>query len=336
MRSAIRSANTPWIGYRKSPGFPKKEIQAAARFLRAKQTRRDTLGLPIDSTPGITPAAQAITASGASQAIWRCPRKRYCKKRLRMRFLCLARSRRNHPAGFERDGPAADRHRQIRAFPKFIWRTQTDTVLDQIFPEKTIPDKSLWMQTGNLIAGIGFEPKKWSEAFRKLDFIAAVDLFMTPTTQYADVVLPAATFLEKESVRSWWFLCQTINKAISVEGCRPDVEINFELARRFDPNLRWKSVEALFDSILQNSGMSFRKLQKKGWMLPPEGNSSAPYRRHEKGLLRKDAIPDLRPPPARSSSTLFSVKNGIWSRFLTMKSRHSLQSADRILRKNIL
>lgn len=41
------------------------------------------------------------------------------------------------------------------------------------------------------------------EALKKLDFVVAVDLFMTPTAQLADVVLPAASFLEKDSIRSW-------------------------------------------------------------------------------------------------------------------------------------
>jgi len=46
---------------------------------------------------------------------------------------------------------------------------------------------------------------------------------MNPTTQYADVVLPAASFLEKDGVRTWWVPLQSINKVITVDGCRPDV-----------------------------------------------------------------------------------------------------------------
>ncbi|WP_160166932.1 molybdopterin-containing oxidoreductase family protein [Desulfotignum phosphitoxidans] len=36
----------------------------------------------------------------------------------------------------------------------------------------------------------------YRQAFKKLDFLAVFDLFMTPTAQIADLVLPAATFLE--------------------------------------------------------------------------------------------------------------------------------------------
>jgi anaerobic selenocysteine-containing dehydrogenase len=271
---------------------PKKDIQAAARFFAQSKPASIHWGLPIDSTPGITPTAQAITALWCLTGNLEVPGGNVIARNA---FECVSYALPGAEGIIRLPSKEADQPRigidKYGPFRKFIWRTQTDTVLDQIFSEKPYPIKALWMQTGNIIAGIGFEPKKWRDAFKKLDFIAAVDLFMTPTTQYADVVLPAATFLEKDGVRSWWVPLQTINKALSVEGCKPDVEINFELARRFDPNLQWKSVEDLFDSILHNSGMSFKELQKKTWAIPPEGNPSAPYHRHEKGLLRKDGMP---------------------------------------------
>jgi anaerobic selenocysteine-containing dehydrogenase len=157
----------------------------------------------------------------------------------------------------------------------------------------------MWIQTCNPVGGIGLDPKKWAEAFKKLDFIVAVDLFMNSTTQLADVVLPSATFLEKEGFRTWWVPLQSINKAISVEGCKPDVEINFELAKRFDPNFRWKSIHHLFDDIIRPSGMTFAELQEKGWVLPPEGHPSAPYQRYEKGLLRPDGKPGFQTPSGK-------------------------------------
>ena len=45
------------------------------------------------------------------------------------------------------------------------------------------------------------DPRRGRAAFEQLEFFAAVELFHTPTTRYADVVLPAASFLEKESCR---------------------------------------------------------------------------------------------------------------------------------------
>jgi anaerobic selenocysteine-containing dehydrogenase len=281
-------------------GVLKDKIREAARFFAKSKPSSIQWGLPIDSTPGITPTAQAITALWCLTGNLEVPGGNIVARNA---FECVSYALPGAEGVIKLSSQEADQKRiateKYGPFRKFIWRAQTDAVLEQIFSEKPYPIKALWMQTGNLIAGIGFEPKKWRDAIKKIDFVAAVDLFMTPTTQLADIVLPAATFLEKDGVRSWWVPLQTINKAISVDGCKPDVEINFELARRFDPNLRWKSIEELYDNILQNSGMTFKELQKKKWALPPEGNPSAPYHRHEKGLLRKDRRPGFETPSGR-------------------------------------
>jgi len=172
------------------------------------------------------------------------------------------------------------------------------------------PIKGLWIQTCNLLGGIGLDPKKWREALKKLDLVVAVDLFMNSTTQYADVVLPAASFLEKDGVRSWWVPLQSINKAISVEECRSDVEINFELARRFDPDFKWKTIHELFTDIIKPSGLTFKELQERGWAFPPDGHPSCPYNRHEKGLLRGDKKPGFQTPTGRFE--LYSTLREDW------------------------
>jgi anaerobic selenocysteine-containing dehydrogenase len=287
------------------------DIRKAARFFAKSKPASIHWGLPIDSTPGITPTSQAITALWCITGNLDIPGGNVIARNA---FECVSYALPGAEGVIKLASKEMDAKRIARdkygPFRKFIWRTQTDETLNQIFTEKPYPIKAMWMQTGNLIAGIGFDPKKWKEALKKLDFLVAIDLFMTPTTQFADIVLPAATFLEKDSVRSWWVPLQTINKTISVDGCRPDVEINFELSKRFDPNLPWKSVEDLFDAILKNSGMTFKELQEKEWAIPPEGTSSAPYLRYEKGLLRKDGRPGF----ATSSGKveLYSILREEW------------------------
>jgi len=292
-------------------GVAAKDIREAARFYAESKPASIHWGLPIDSTPGITPTAQAITALWCITGNLETPGGNVIARNA---FECVSYALPGAEGVIKLATREEDQKRisvdTYGPFRKFIWRAQTDMVLDQIFSGNPYPIKALWMQTGNLIAGIGFEPKKWRDALKKLDFVVAADLFMTPTTQYADIVLPAATFLEKDSVRSWWVPLQSINKAITVEGCRPDVEINFELARRFDPNFRWETVESLFDDILKNSGMTFKELKEKQWALPPEGNASAPYYRHEKGLLRKDGRRGFATPSGKME--LYSVLREEW------------------------
>lgn len=290
---------------------PEEDIAEAARLYARSKPASIHWGVPIDMTPAITPTTQAITALWCLTGNLDVPGGNVIS---RYAFDAVAYALpgaegviklESKEADLKRIG--ADRYGPLR---QFIRRAQTDLVLDQIFTGDPYPIKGMWIQTCNPLAGIGLDPRRWLEAFKKLDFIAVVDLFMTPSAQFADVILPAATFLEKEGVRTWWVPLQTINKAMSVAECKPDIEINFELARRFDPSFRWNSIHELFDEILKPSGLTFEQLQERGWAFPPEGHSSHPYRRYEKGLLRKDGNPGFQTPSGKVE--LYSTLREEW------------------------
>jgi anaerobic selenocysteine-containing dehydrogenase len=292
-------------------GVPAGNIAQAARFYASSKPASIHWGVPIDMTPAVTPLCQAIASLWALTGNLDMPGGNVFS---RFAFDAVAYALPGAEGVIklknkEQDKPriGADRY---GPFNKFIWRCQTDLALEQIFTGEPYPIKGLWIQTCNLLGGIGLDPKRWREALKKLDLVVAVDLFMNSTTQYADIVLPAASFLEKDGVRSWWVPLQSINKAITVDQCRPDVEINFELARRFDPDFKWKTIRELFDDIIKPSGLTFEELQQKGWAFPPEGHPSCPYRRHEKGLLRADKKPGFQTPTGRFE--LYSTLREDW------------------------
>jgi len=117
-----------------------------------------------------------------------------------------------------------------------------------------------------------------------------VDLFQTPTSMgLADIVLPAASFPEKESFRSWWAPLSVVVKAVEYEECKSDWEINLEMAKRLSTKpIPYKTVKDLIDDRLKVGGWTYDKLAAKGsWDMPPEG-PTRPYRRHERGLMRGD------------------------------------------------
>ncbi len=281
----------------KITGVSAKKVAAAARLYAGSSPAAIHWGVPIDMTPAITPLCQAIAALWAVTGNLDVPGGNVFT---RCAFDAVAYALPGAEGVIKLRDKAQDKPRigaeRYGPFNKFIWRTQTDTTLDQIESETPYPVKGLWVQTCNILGNIGLDPKRWRDALNQLDFIVAVDLFHNATTQYADVVLPAATFLEKDGVRSWWVPLQAINKALTVEECKPDVEINFELARRFDPDFKWSSIQALYDEIIKPSGMSYAELKERVWALPPEGHPSAPYHRHEKGLLRTDGRPGFNTP----------------------------------------
>ena len=280
--------------------IPQKDIIETARFYATSKPASIHWGVPIDMTPAITPTAQAIANLWCITGNLDVPGGNVIS---RYAFDAVAYALPGTKGIIKLSSKEADKTRigadRYGPLNKFIWRAQTDMVLDQIFSENPYPIKAMWIQTCNPVAGIGLDPKRWVEAFKKLDFVAAVDLFMTPTTQLADVVLPATSFLEKDSIRTWWVPLQSINKAISVGECRSDIEINFELAKRFDPNFRWNTIHELFDDIIKPSGMTFKELQEKGWVFPPQGHPSTPYHRFEKGLLRPDGKAGFQTPSGK-------------------------------------
>ncbi len=191
---------------------------------------------------------------------------------------------------------------------------QPDMAVDQILTGDPYPIKAAWIQTTNMLGGQAADTRKHYEALKKLDFNVVVDTFHNPTSMaVADIVLPAATFPEKESFRSWWSPLSVVVPAIKVDECRSDWEINLELARRFNPNaIKYKSVKELINDRLKPAGVTFDEMAEKGsWLMPPKGHSSKPYRRYEKGLLRADKKPGFNTPTGKVE--LWSKKYEEWS-----------------------
>jgi len=192
----------------------------------------------------------------------------------------------------------ADKYPMVKNFRGWA---QPDMVIDQCHTGKPYPIKAAWIQTANVIGGQAARAEYHLEGLQKLDFIVVVDLFHNPTTMaLADLILPAATFPEKDSIRSWWAPLCILKKRVQVGECKSDWEINFELAKRFNPEgmKRWKTLEDLFNERLAPSGFTFADLEKSGPKMPLDGPSK-PYRRWERGLLRPDKKPGFNTPSGK-------------------------------------
>lgn len=176
---------------------------------------------------------------------------------------------------------------------------QPDKVLEQIFSGKPYEIKGMWIQTANPLACTGMEPQKWHKAIKQLDFTVCVDLFMTPTSMLCDVILPAASFIEKDSLKAWWVPLNAIKKIVQVGECKSDIEINLELCKRFMKDFPFPNTQVLFDSLLKSANISYKELVDNTWMLPPDGHPSKPYYRYERGLLRPDKKPGFRTPSGK-------------------------------------
>jgi len=102
------------------------------------------------------------------------------------------------------------------------------------------------------------------EALNKLDFLAVTDMFMTPTAALADIVLPAASYLECDGISAMGGP-QVQQKAIQLEECRSNYETLYGLAEKlglaryfFDTEEKW------WDNILKPAGITFSRLKQLG------------------------------------------------------------------------
>ena len=278
---------------------PADKIKKAARIYAKSQPSALHWGLPIDTIPSTVPTSQAINHlwcltgnldNPGGNAI-----ARYAYDVVTYPY---------HTGGAILSLPPDVMDKRIGihdygAIKDFRAWAQPDKVLEQIFSDKPYPIKGMWIQTANPIACTGMDPKKWRDAIKKLDFTVCVDLFMTPTAMLCDVILPAATFLEKDSLKAWWVPLQAIKKVVEVEECKSDIEINLELSKRFMKDFPYDTVPELFDSLLKPAGMTYQDLCDKTWMIPPKGHPSKPYFRYKKGLLRQDKKPGFRTPSGK-------------------------------------
>jgi len=95
--------------------------------------------------------------------------------------------------------------------------------------------KAAWFAGGNVMTQRG-NLNKGDRALKTLEFIVGQDLFLTPTMRYADIVLPVASFAEKNDLTRPWPsgpYFTYANKAIEPLGeCNTDWEIGKLFAQK--------------------------------------------------------------------------------------------------------
>ncbi len=110
-------------------------------------------------------------------------------------------------------------------------------------------------------------------ALKNLDFMSVMDIYMTPTAQMADIVLPAATWLEIDEVVGLPFIAFNYvlaqQKIVTVGEARPDEEVFIDLARRLDLPAGTESLEDIYNAQLVKLGITFKELKQKGWATLP-------------------------------------------------------------------
>ncbi|MCJ7595090.1 MAG: molybdopterin-dependent oxidoreductase, partial [Desulfobacterales bacterium] len=199
--------------------------------------------------------------------------------------------------------------------------------LDQVHPElfldalltgKPYRPKALFLMGNNWLLARS-DSLKAARALKKIDFIVAADLFMNPTVQMADIVLPAASWLETDDVTDFltgW--CVLVRQKVATIGeCRDDKQMMIDLAHRMgmEDSFPWKDVREFCDWVLKDSGITFdelkelgiikgemryRKYEEKGFATP---SGKFEFRSSTLESMGYDSLPDFVEPPESPYST---------------------------------
>jgi len=137
---------------------------------------------------------------------------------------------------------------------------------DAIISGKPYPIKAVWFSFINFLNQCAHSTKIANEIFPKLDFIVAAELFMTPTARYADMLLPACSYLEFSDLIPFPYpYVQLQQKVIEpLYESRSDVDIASGLAGKlgfgdyFD-----KGEEGFIDLILDSGDPSMEGITRK-------------------------------------------------------------------------
>jgi anaerobic selenocysteine-containing dehydrogenase len=125
------------------------------------------------------------------------------------------------------------------------------------------------------------------ESLMKLDFIVCADLFMTPTAELADIVLPAAAWPELDELAGLPTVAANVvlaqQKAVQVGECKSDEEIFVALARRMKLDACTEPVQDVLNAQLAAGGLdiTFEQLKQRGSIKVP-----FKYRKFEDGGFR--------------------------------------------------
>jgi len=155
--------------------------------------------------------------------------------------------------------------------PKCVW--------DAILKKEPYPVKMLFLISSNPVMTRA-NAKEVYRALEEVEFMAVSDFFITPTAELADIVLPAATWLEMDYIGDFWkrhgYLLPR-RKVIQVGECQSDHDMLNDLAHRVgQKEYWWDDFEGGLDYILEPMGITWQDFKKMDYI-----RGEVKYRKYE-------------------------------------------------------
>ncbi len=127
--------------------------------------------------------------------------------------------------------------------------------------------------------------RQFYETLMNVGFLVMMELFMTPTAELADIVLPSATWLEANEIVGVPLGAGNVvlaqQKVVQIDECRQPEEVFVELARRLHLQVGQDSLEEVLDQQLRPLGVTFQEMKRRGFVTTP-----VTYKKYEKEGFR--------------------------------------------------
>jgi anaerobic selenocysteine-containing dehydrogenase len=134
-------------------------------------------------------------------------------------------------------------------------------IVKAILTGKPHPIRMMYLQGGNPLLSYA-NAKETFEAMKNLNFLAVSEIFLTPTAQLADILLPAASNFEFDDIGHFglphgFILARP--KVVEPRGeCWPDSKILNELGKRLGcAKYFWKDMGECLDEVLKPAGITY-------------------------------------------------------------------------------
>ena len=201
--------------------------------------------------------------------------------------------------------------KEYPAYVAIVLNSHADLTLEAMETGEPYEIHAGFIASTNLLAGTcAAQPKRWHDAMQKLDFVFAADCWITPTIQCcADVILPLATFAERESGVAVHYgaspnMTGSVVNAVQVGETKGDLEIQYEIGRRIMPD-NYAKFPTLYDFMEEfrfGNNIDYNELKEE-----VTRQRKVTYKKYELGLLRPDRKRGFNTPTGRVElySTMF-------------------------------
>jgi anaerobic selenocysteine-containing dehydrogenase len=151
----------------------------------------------------------------------------------------------------------------------------------------TSPIRVMHLEGSNPLAAYP-NTRQVKEGLLNVGFLSVADLYMSPTAEYADVVLPVAHWLETDDIWDMHprFVIGAINKVVDPPGeAWPDNKIFNELGKRMAPQYWFSDVEEMLDHELRKAQITWEEFSRTGWLA--KTGQDQPYYKYRTDYWRK-------------------------------------------------